>query len=223
MQRLSIRRFEEVKPIAGEDPTLPLPLVAVVNKAMELNPARRYQSPAEMLADLQSAKARMDTAAQTGEDISVQNAAAKRTPDVEKTPNSRTSGEGKGKTIMVVESDVGMQDVLRDQLKKHGYRVLVISDPNRALARFQDQHVADCVLFCSNNIGERVVRTFNDFGSLDRTRHIPAILLLGEKQKNWQAKVATAPHQTVLAMPISMKALRAAMKDVMDTVASDKV
>ena len=40
-------------------------------------------------------------------------------------------------------------------LKKHGYRVLVISDPQRALDRFkEDQPPAQCVIFCAGAIGE---------------------------------------------------------------------
>ena len=38
---------------------------------------------------------------------------------------------------MIVESKIEMQDVLRDRLKKYGYRVLVFSDPQRAVKRFE--------------------------------------------------------------------------------------
>jgi hypothetical protein len=36
---------------------------------------------------------------------------------------------------MIIESDVKMQDMLRELFKKNGYRVLVMSDPDRALDR----------------------------------------------------------------------------------------
>ena len=217
LQRLSITRFEEIVPVTKLDPSLPVPLAIVVNKAMELNPSRRYQSPAEMLSDLQLAKRRIQQAIETGEDISVEKAGATVSEEMlAPKPDGDTSAEGHGKTILVVESDVGMQDLLRKQLKKHGYRVLVIGDPKRALARFQDQHVADCALFCANHIGDEALKKFNDFGSLDRTRRIAAILLLGEKQHSWQEKAQVSNHRSVLAMPVGMKAVRAVIKKCID-------
>ena len=45
--------------------------------------------------------------------------------------------EGEGKTVMVVESSQALQDTLRKRLKKIGYRVLILGDPNRALDRFR--------------------------------------------------------------------------------------
>ena len=212
LQRLSITRFEEIVPITKLDPTLPVPLAIVVNKSMELNPQRRYQTPAEMVDDLQMARKRIMQAAETGEDISVAKKGDADEEMLRPKSDDNSSGEGHGKTILVVESDVGMQDVLRKQLKKHGYRVLVIGDPQRAIARFQDQHVADCVLFCSNHIGDSALKSFNEFGSLERTRRIASILLLGEKQHSWQGKAQTSTHRDVLAMPVGMKALRSAIK-----------
>ena len=35
---------------------------------------------------------------------------------------------------MFVESNVSLQDILRERLKTNGYRVLVTADPDRALA-----------------------------------------------------------------------------------------
>src|SRR4051794_11890083 len=54
IQRLSKSRFEEVEPILKADSSVPRPVAAVVTRAMELNPAERYQSPGEMLAELKS-------------------------------------------------------------------------------------------------------------------------------------------------------------------------
>ena len=59
LQRLSITRFEEIVPITTLVPDLPTPLAIVVNKSMELNPQKRYQTPAEMLAELQLAERRI--------------------------------------------------------------------------------------------------------------------------------------------------------------------
>ena len=58
-QRLSKSRFQDIKPILEVAPNLPLALARVVTKAIELDPARRYQTPGEMLADLKLAAKRV--------------------------------------------------------------------------------------------------------------------------------------------------------------------
>ncbi len=51
-QRMNKQRFLEVIPIHDRDPELSHWVCTVVNKAMMMEPVRRYQSPAAMLADL---------------------------------------------------------------------------------------------------------------------------------------------------------------------------
>ncbi len=208
LQRMSISRFEEIKPITSLEPTLPVPLVMVVNKSMEMNPSRRYQTPAEMCEDLKLAQHRMEEAAERGESLAADEVGAQTDAENVALPQDVPKAEGHGKTILVVESDNKMQDAFRKQLKKHGYRVLIIADIGRAVARFQDQHVADCVIFCANKFGEAALTTFNDFGRLERTRRVPAILLLSEKQKSWAEKAKLDGHRGVLSLPIQMRDLR---------------
>ena len=48
-------RYQDIKPILELVPKLPLPLAMVVNKALEFDPEKRYQSPGDMLVDLKLA------------------------------------------------------------------------------------------------------------------------------------------------------------------------
>ncbi len=52
--RLSKQRFLDVVPIQKVDRSLPVSVSVVVNKAMALDPERRYQSPLAMLVDLRT-------------------------------------------------------------------------------------------------------------------------------------------------------------------------
>jgi serine/threonine-protein kinase len=202
IQRLSISRFEEIVPISTLLPNLPTPLTIVVNKSMELNPQKRYQTPAEMLTELQNAQKRIATADHAEADVE------QRSDENGSSPSGPRGGEGQGKTVMIVESETAMQDLLREQLKRYGYRVLIIGDPQRASARFQETAAADCVLFSACHLGETALHAYNDFGRLERTKRVPAILLLSEKQKSWGAKAQTSPHRGVLSMPIRMREVR---------------
>ena len=88
-----------------------------------------------------------------------------------------TDHEGANKVIMVVESKIEMQNVLRDRLKKYGYRVLIYSDPQRAIKRFidDDRQPADCVMFCAEHLGDEALDSFNEMANTAVTKDVPAL------------------------------------------------
>jgi serine/threonine-protein kinase len=122
---------------------------------------------------------------------------------------------------MIVESDVKMQDKLREQFKRHGYRVLVSSDPERVLARFYDDNrAADVVLFTTGTNGRAAVEVFNRFGQELVTRDVPAVLLLDQNHLHWEEEVQAAKHRPVAKMPIKMRQLREILLEAMQKKAS---
>ena len=122
-----------------------------------------------MLVDLKLAIKRVKTAAEGG-----------KVAGTELESNEGLDAAGQPRKLMIVESDVKMQDTLREQFKRNGYRVLVSADPNRVLSRFfDDSQAADLILFTTSNNGRTALEVFNRFGQESQTRDIPAILLLG--------------------------------------------
>jgi serine/threonine-protein kinase len=203
LQRLSKQRFLDVVPIQKFDPSLPICVTVAVNKAMTLDPDKRYASPAAMVADLRLVARRLK-------------AAADKAGDGESDPAPALVGEpdeaGVEHSVMIVESDGQMQEVLRKNLKLSGYRVLMTADPARAVGRFrQDATVADGLVFNAQQIGEPALEMFNALGEDEQTRSVPAILLLGENQETWRTQAQTAEHRVVLTMPITMRQFRTAL------------
>jgi serine/threonine-protein kinase len=123
------------------------------------------------------------------------------------------STEGANRTIMLVESKIEFQDLIRDKLKKRGYRVLVISDPNRALARFSpdEEPPADCVLFSAPELAGAALDGFNKLGTDAHTAHIPAMLLVDRKQQFIIRNAKVGPKRIMLAMPLKVRELRASL------------
>jgi PleD family two-component response regulator len=121
--------------------------------------------------------------------------------------------EGANKTVMLVESKIEFQDLIRDKLKKRGYRVLVISDPQRALDRFnaEEDPPADCVLFSAPELSSAALDAFNKFGTDSHTAEIPAILLVDRKQQFIIRNAKVGPKRMMLAMPLKVRELRAAL------------
>lgn len=197
-QQAGKSRYRDIKPVGVLAPKLPAPLVMVVNKALEFDPERRYQSPADMLMDLKLAVRRVKTAAEggRGEGSGLES-------------EEGLDPDGQPRRLMVVESDVKVQDKLRELFKRNGYRVLVSSDPNRVLDRFfDDPQAADLLLFTTINNGRAALEIFNRFGQETTTRDVPAVLLLDQHHREWADEALVGEHRAVAQMPIKMRQLR---------------
>jgi serine/threonine-protein kinase len=194
LQRLNPTRFFDIVPLKRQCPDLPRPLAAVIDRAMELDAKVRYQTPGEMLADLNVMQQRISE----GQNL-----------------DSATLGV-KQRALMIVESSPRIQDVLRTQLKQSGYRVLVTADPQRPLSGFAGGTVpADCVLFSTGNLGEAALEAFNGFGQHASTARVPALLLLGSKHGDWAARANVSPRHAVVNSPFTVQELRNTLERVL--------
>jgi serine/threonine-protein kinase len=196
-KRLSRQRFEEVVPIQQADSSVPASVAIVVNKAMALDPDRRYQTPDEMVRDLELATRKLQDGTADEEILEDEEVSAART-----TP-------ALGHSVMIVESNARLQEVFRENLRGAGFRVLMTSDPKRAQELFYtNTRTAECVLFNAQAMGEAALRAFNRLGENKRTEKVPAMLLLDEPQHAWRKHAKTAEHRVVVLMPIHMKKLQ---------------
>ncbi len=206
LARLNVTRFREVPLVTKLDPTIPSNVAAVVHKAMEFDPSKRYQTPAQLVDDLKATLNRLES----GDTVTTARIAAGRE---HATDEEDVSTEGANKTIMLVESKLEFQDLIREKLKKRGYRVLVIGDPARALARFKpdEDPPADCVLFSAPELGAPALEAFNQFGSDAHTAKIPSILLVDRKQQFVIRNAKMGENRMMLAMPLKVRDLRVAL------------
>lgn len=211
LARLNVSRFREIPHLMEVAPEIPTNVAAVVHKAMEFQPDKRYQSPAEALQDIKSTLERLEA----GDTRTKPRIAAGKTEE----SAADASTEGANKTVMLVESKIEFQDLIREKLKKRGYRVLVISDPSRAMARFapDEDPPADCVLFSAPELGAAALEAFNEFGEQAHTAEIPAILLVDRKQQFVIRGAKVGPKRMMLAMPLKVRELRAALIRLVDT------
>lgn len=193
IQRMSKKRFLDAIPIQERMSELPLAIAMVVNKAMQLDVHKRYQTPGEFLRDLKLIEQQIREHPEKILDQSV-------------FLGNRALVDH---SVMIVESDSKLQEVLRESFKKVGFRVLLTGDPQRALDRFyENREVADCVVINAQNIGEPAVTSFNGTPDLDHgTWKLPAFLLLAKNQKAWNEIAKQDDFRVVIQMPVSMKQL----------------
>ncbi len=213
IQRLSVSRYRDIKPLGQLAPELPNYLIALVNRAMELKPERRYQTPGEMLEDLKRVVARIE-AGDKGASATAQVDVPAEPQDATSTPQENiVVREGESRTVLIVESNVDMQNALRNALKKRGYRVLVFGNPRRAAQRFEDhdeqEPLADCVIVCADELGEEAIDFFNQLGEEEATKDLPAILLISRSHKEQIRRAEISDHRVILPMGIKIKQLRA--------------
>ncbi len=208
LQRLNISRFREIPPLGSLMPDLPQGVLASVGKAMELDANSRYQTADEFQQDLRAALERLEKG-EAVHDIKAPNSAV---PVIE-------SQEGRNKTVMVIESKADLQDLMREKLKSRGYRVLVFSNPDRALQRFEteDNQPAHCVIFSAPDLANEALEAFNSFATNEKTKDIPAILLVDRKQQFIIRGAIMAPHRLMLAMPLKVRELRIALLKLLST------
>lgn len=200
-QRLNTARFRDVRPMVDIDESLPPSVVHLTNKAMELDANKRFQTPSEMLAQVRGVRRQLKEG--DVEETVIGEPGSKRTVRREKVER-----EGENRSVMIVESNIEMQDLLRDLLKRRGYRVLVIGNAQRALQRFEKDHPADCVIFCTTELAKDAIEAFNDFGKAERTKGTPAVLFLDEHHVDMTAMVNTSDHRVLLPMPLKVRQLR---------------
>lgn len=207
VQRLSKTRFKEIRPLVEVCPQVPLPLAMVVGKAIEFEPDRRYQNPAEMLTDLKLALKRIEEP---------EDGNGRRSQQLDSKEGFDEGG--RSRTIMVVESEMKMQDIFRELFKRNGYRVLVTNNPDRALQSFsEDPSAADIVLFSTGGFGEAAIDRFNEFGEHHATQRVPALLLLAKSHKDRLGRARTSPHRGVASMPLKLRDLRREVVRLLDT------
>ncbi len=228
IQRLSKSRFTSVEPIHQACPGLPRVVVNVVNKALSLDADKRYQTPGQMSADLRQAVDRLaagEDEAYTGaedpgsseqnlspaEQMRRQREAARYLPDSQR------------RAWLVVESSTQLQDLFRDALKRYGYRVLVMSDAKRALARFEDTAGnVDGIVLSTGHLGQAAVDAFVEFASGEQTAKLPAVILLDEKQAPWKKQIAPhlADHRVVVPLPVKLREFRDVLFRLLPPVAT---
>jgi serine/threonine-protein kinase len=216
MARLNVSRFREVQPLAQLAPELPLNVLAFCQKSMEFDPTKRFQTPALMAQELRALIERVEAG-------DTETVTRERAPG--DAADEEISNEGAGHSIMLIESKLEFQNLIREKLKKRGYRVLVYSDPERALARFSpgEQRPAECVLFSAPELGGAALDAFNRLGDDAHTADIPAILLVDRKQQFVIRHAKTGPKRVMIGMPLKVRDLRTTLLRLLTSDANASV
>lgn len=219
-------RYREIRPLHQVDPTLPRCCCEIVDRLLDLNPNNRYQTTGELLSDLKLAEREVNSQPHLA-DVPVPRSPEGARPPVEGAPAAAVDHRGPDRVapglpvLLCVENRLKQQDMLRQYFTKHKYRVLVLGDLERALARLTQTEVA-AVVVVAEGFGEEAVDVFPRFQQACDKPGQAAVLVLAVRQKDLGAKVRETERSTVVQQPATLRDIRKRLK-VLRAKADDSV
>lgn len=191
-ERKKFSRYRDVRPISAVDPSLPTAVTDIVDRLMFVNANDRYQTPTEVIADLRAA-------------LNMEgDPAAAAAPKKDQKPPA--------KTIICVENRPKHQDALREYFTKHGYRVLLLADPLRALNRVESD-VPRALLLVADALGDEVVDVWKAATVRCRRVGTKALVVLSKKFSDLKPKLAESDGALVLSDTHTLRDIRHRLED----------
>lgn len=187
-ERKDFRRYCNIRPLRSVNPSLPSNVIQIVERLMAINPDDRYQKPADVIVDLKG------VLGQTAE------------PEPPAKPAQPT--------VICVETRPRQQDALREYFAKHSYRVLMLSDPQRALQRVKTEHPAALIVMAelpddeARDLYSKAVTACRKAGTA-------LILALSRNLRSLKEELADhAGVSRVLAQPVTLRDIRSAVEEL---------
>jgi serine/threonine-protein kinase len=201
-ERRQFSRYRDIRPIRQVDPSLPESVTTIVTDLMRIHPYIHYQDPTQVLKDLRVAIRDLvpasDQVAAAGNDDKVSTA-----PDKSST-----------ETILCVEERVRQQDSLRKYFSKHGYRVLLLGDFQRALNRLQSDRPKALVLM-SDALGHHTESYYQKAVAAARPIGTAVMLVLSDHHRKLASNIEETDISRVLShQPVTLRTIRKAMEEV---------
>ena len=197
--RMHKQRFDNIPPLPRDEVQAPASVFQLCETMLATAPGQRYQTPSQLLDAIKAAR----------RDVEGKAAGA--------TPGKAGGPVAAGRSLFLVESDERLQDAVRDKFKEMGYRVLISSDPQRAVDRFRQQPF-DALIVDARTTGEDGRFAFENIIDEAGRKQLPCagILILGEKQADWAKRVRSLPNTAVLTDPgVTLKTLKRKLEELL--------
>ncbi len=200
ISRMLRSRIDNIRPVREAYPLADAPLAAVIDRMMALEVKQRYQTPQEVIDALRLLTA---SAARTPDGRA---AAADAAPADERKP---AAPRGATRSVLFVEADTGLQDAVREKLHAIGYRVLITTDPQRAIERYREQ-LPNCVFVDCETTGKRGFEAFLEMAKVAETHRHPwaGVLMLTAEQSGWGEELTQSDNTVVLVKPVTLRQVR---------------
>ena len=205
--RKQFSRYRSVPAVQSVAPDVPRPVADVVEKLLQINPAMRYQTATELIKIFESLITNLES---NGQDVS------QTTLEAGSAASPVTSNSTP--TVMCIENRPRQQDLLREYLSNRGYRVLVLSDMQRGIARLRN-NPPDCIVLMGDAIGDGYVQGFQEAATISESS-FTSILVLPKEAAAWKDALDESETERILVQPISLRDLR---EEIHEALGSEQV
>jgi eukaryotic-like serine/threonine-protein kinase len=188
--RKQFSRYQGVRQVRRVDPAVPTQAADIIDRLLRVNPNERYQTATEVVADLKAALVKFDEKAA-----------------------KKTVGESpRLSTVMCVEHRIKQQDLLREYLSKHGYRVLMLSTWERALNRLRNSP-PDCLLIIGEALEGDSQPIYDEALRWSQLQGVACVLVHSTKEFEAQSNLHASARS--LLQPVTLRDVRTAIDETL--------
>ncbi|CEF48437.1 unnamed protein product [uncultured bacterium] len=241
LKKMLKRGFNAIKPL-GETRHAPSERLAqIIERMMKMDLKARYQDMDAVVADLEDYQVTVDPAAaevrahdrkygpnaaeepeeeeaeelvilSPDELLQAHGEAEAATP----TPGQQESKAPGARNVLCVEAQAEIQDALRKNLTRMGYRVLLVGDAERAAERYRETPT-DAVIFDVDGLGPEAIGALNDMHEKAKEDGHPlvALVLLGPRQGALREELPEGDRVIVLSKPVKLKQVQDAIGELL--------
>jgi eukaryotic-like serine/threonine-protein kinase len=193
-ERKRIGRYEHVRPLRSVEPSVPDRIAEIVERLMAISPSNRYQTPTELIRDLRTVLHELNPEAAS--------------------PAAGNGDPGQSPVVLCIEDRADNQNTLRRYLTKHGFRVLLTGDLQRAMNRLRT-NPPDAVILMGECIGNDVVSAYQQVIQISRQCPLTGVVVLSARQVHLQRDCPPTGSTRVLLQPVTVRELRRELQQLL--------
>lgn len=205
-ERKQVTRYRNIRPLKSLEPNLPRTVTEVVERLMQFVPDQRFQSATQVVGELRRALRELGGDSKAAA-LSLPEGAALMGTDGESDLPPAGDSPATLPTVLFVESRLKQQDMLRQYFTKHGFRVLMLADAERALGRLRGSNHPDSLVLVGDSIGDGVARAYSEAVKQAQSG-VVVIALLSEKQAALREGMKDNATSRVMLQPTTLRDLR---------------
>ncbi len=233
LKKMLKRSFGVIRPISEHRHAPDEAMAQIIEKMMKMELKARYQTMHEVVADLEEYQASIDPEVaelrafgrefERRHELEEQGllehpfaeVASSESAEVAQPPPQEAKAVDT-KSVLCVESQAEIQDALRKNLARMGYRVFLVADAERAAERYNESP-SDAIIFDADGLGSETIEALTEMHDKaeEDGRPFTCLVLLGPRQAALKEQLPTGGQLIVLVKPIKLKEVQDAITELL--------
>lgn len=191
-ERKQLSRYTNTPPVISIRPNLPACVTEIVDKMMQVGPSDRYQSAAEVKADLRDALIELGEWDEfEGEQVSIE------------------VGEPEPFELLVVDSIRKRIKALTEYFSKHDIHTTFVNSPEVAVERLKGNEPPDGILILADNFADETIACFPQMQAYGRSMKIPCLAVFPkEDRKRVENAIRSTKFGATEFQPATLREIR---------------